>query len=178
MIFTFSLLLSCLTSYHSWVLTRDLSFVGPFNQNHELAAESSCVTSLTPGPWQGGFGSVDVGFHLMCLLVRLLGKRSEPPLFHVFTLRIVSRRSPPGHRSTHRGALGLRGSVPQHYLQTHARQGGKGCAWQTHGRHEVLVDRMLPMIGWSCKGSLHSECRPDSLGWGYSPGARRNQILP
>ena len=39
---------------------------------------------------------------------------------------------PPSHRSTHRGALGLRGappgSAPMHYLRTHAGQNGKECA--------------------------------------------------
>ena len=53
----------------------------------------------------------------------------EVSRFHVFTCRILGERSatlPPSHRSTHRGALGMRGappgSAPMHYLRTHARQ--------------------------------------------------------
>ena len=58
------------------------------------------------------------------------------PFPHFHAQNWVSLRdSSPQHRSTHRGALGLRGapsgSAPTHYLRTHAGQDGKECAWQS-----------------------------------------------
>ena len=63
--------------------------------------------------------------------------------FHVFTCRILGERFatlPPSHRSTHRGALGLRGappgSAPMHYLRTHTGQGHGRQAGQAADRRK------------------------------------------
>ena len=81
--------------------------------------------------------------------------------FHVFTCRILSERFatlPPSHRSTHRGALGLRGAAPgsalMQYLRTHAGQGRavRQGRWQG-GRQKALLQ--YPVFGQSAGGILH-----------------------